>query len=140
MNDVNLTSVLHHHSTNRTESLSGFVKASAAVDATTLYTAGYVVDDIGKDLLIQLGRTVGICSTCGTSGNLRAGLRAEIRGIITEVSTSLGPHQLAVSSVQLSNNLTSICQPSISSLMVLKNDVAPPSPTESPSYLRSPSK
>jgi hypothetical protein len=135
---VDFISLLNQSTTNTTETLSVSVEASSVVESSSLYTAGYVIDDVGKDLIIQLGRSVGICSTCGTSGSLRTGLRAEIRGTITELSATLGPHGLAVSSVQLSNNLTSICQPSRRSLTAT-NDVTMTPPTKSSSYLRIPS-
>lgn len=86
------------------------VETTASVNAPSLYTAGYVLDDFGKQRITEIGRSVGICSTCGGSGTIRNGLRAEVRGIVSEVSTTNGPHKLAVSSVQVSNNLTSICQ------------------------------
>jgi hypothetical protein len=120
------------------------VPSSKVVDASmnevnvvdnSLYSPGYVVDDAGKDLLIQLGRTVGLCSTCINTGTLRSGFRAEVRGTISEVSENNGPHKLAVSFVQLSNNLTSICQqPSISATVTGSSST---SPTQSPLFLRS---
>ncbi len=94
----------------KVESTAVNVETTASVNAPSLYTAGYVLDDFGKQRITQIGRSVGICSTCGGSGTIRNGLRAEVRGIVSEVSTTNGPHKLAVSSVQLSNNLTSICQ------------------------------
>jgi hypothetical protein len=120
-----------------------------AVD-DSLYKPGYVVDDVGKDLIIQLGRAAGLCSTCMNTGSLRSGLRAEVRGIITEVGENNGPHKLAVLSVQLSNNLTSICQaldgltiksgsstasPSLSPRIATGSSTT--SPIQPPLYLRS---
>ena len=134
-NNIDFISLLNPTTQNDTESLSGKLDTSTVVEPSSLYAAGYVVDEVGKDLIIQLGRSVGICSTCGSSGSLRAGLRAEIRGIVTEISTSFGPHKLAVSSLQLSNNLTSICQSSLESPTRI-NDNTTMSP--SPSYLRTP--
>jgi hypothetical protein len=79
------------------------------VNAPGLYAVGYEVDAVGKQLLIDIGRTIGICGTCQNSdGGLFNGFRAEVRGRILELS-STGPHKLMVTSAQLSNNLTTVC-------------------------------
>jgi hypothetical protein len=77
---------------------------------STLFRVGYEVDTAGRDLLINIGRAIGRCGTCKNNvDGLQRGFRAEIRGIILELSPQNGPHKLQVLSAQSSHNLTSIC-------------------------------
>ena len=93
-----------------------------------MYTVGYEIDDAGKQVLLNIARSNGICSTCSNpSGGLNRGFRAEVRGTITELGTNNGPHKLMLTSAQISNNLSNVCQGSGST------PVAVPAPVMSPS-------
>jgi hypothetical protein len=97
-------------SSSSTSALQANVEATSVDTAAGLFRVGYEVDDAGKDLLINIGRTIGQCGTCENNpGSLRRGFRAEVRGRILELSTQNGPHKLTVLSAQLSNNLTTTC-------------------------------
>lgn len=75
-----------------------------------LFRVGYEVDAAGKQVLINIGRAIGRCSTCQNNvGSLQRGFRAEVRGRILELGNQNGPHKFEVLSAQASYNLTSIC-------------------------------
>ena len=69
-----------------------------------LYVRAYRVDESvdngnGKQLLVNLARNVGICSTCNGNGNLRKGMRAAVKGTITELQNGHIPPLLHVTEV-----------------------------------------
>jgi hypothetical protein len=84
-----------------------------------LYTVAYRVDDAGRDLLVELGRSIGqmgdfpACSTCtGTEdGTLLQGFRAEVTGIVTSLGsgTDIDPPTLQVTSAVPSNGRSDFC-------------------------------
>jgi hypothetical protein len=84
-----------------------------------LYSVAYRVDDVGRDLLVELGRSIGqmgnypACSTCtGTEdGTLLQGFRAEVTGIVTSLGsgTDSDPPTLQVTNANPSNGRSDFC-------------------------------
>jgi hypothetical protein len=92
------------------------------------YSAQYQVDDAGKELLIQIGRSVGICSTCAPTGRQLRGFRAEVKGTIIELGSGInGSHKLNVTSARSSYNVTSTCGSQSSGPPPVASPVNPPS-------------
>ena len=68
------------------------------------YGRAFTLDQAGNDMVIKLARSVGSCSTCQGSGEVKEGFRATIYGNVRKVSN--GPDVLAVSSMKASPRLS----------------------------------
>jgi len=61
---------------------SGFeVLADPEITGESKYCRAYELDGKGNDMVITLARNIGSCSTCNSSGTLKQGFRATIKGI-----------------------------------------------------------
>ena len=55
-----------------------------------LYTRGYRISEgPGKDMIVNLARSVGRCSTCSSDGSLREGFRAAVKGTVVALQERL---------------------------------------------------
>ena len=81
-------------------------------DPTTaggLYTRALQVDDSGKQLLVDIARDVGSCSTCTGNGDLRQGFRAEVRGMVITLANGEIPPTIAVTGAIFSDGTATAC-------------------------------
>ena len=81
-------------------------------DPTTaggLYTRALQVDDSGKQLLVDIARDVGSCSTCTGNGDLRQGFRAEVRGMVITLADGEIPPTIAVTGAIFSDGTATAC-------------------------------
>lgn len=103
------------------------------------YTVAFVVDDGGRNMLIEEGRASGKnggCFTCtGPSSAPAVGFRAEVKGIVSALGdgTNENPPTLQVTSAKASNGRTGFCQDGTTT------DPSPtPAPQQNPSATDSP--
>jgi hypothetical protein len=105
-----------------------------------LYSVAYRVDEAGRDLLVELGRSNGkmgdfpACATCtGTQDDaLLRGFRAEVTGVVTGLGngTVYDPPTLRVATAVPSNGRTDVCsgrQPTTAPAQPSKPSPTPPS-------------
>jgi hypothetical protein len=105
-----------------------------------LYSVAYRVDDAGRDLLVELGRSNGLmgdfpaCSTCtGTQDDaLLKGFRAEVTGVVTSLGngTIYDPPTIRITTAVPSNGRTDFCSgrhPTMAPAQPSKPSPTPPS-------------
>lgn len=51
-----------------------------------MFTRAFQFDGISKEGIIEIAASVGSCSTCTGEGSLRRGFRAEVYGVVTELT------------------------------------------------------
>ena len=103
-----------------------------------LHVRAYRVDEAvdngnGKQLLVNLARNVGTCSTCNGNGNLRFGMRAAVKGTITALQNGDIPPLLHVTEV-LFGSKDELC---VQQAVVAETSSPTESPTEVPIALTS---
>lgn len=72
-----------------------------------LYTRGWRMTDASKQKMIKLGRSVGICTTCASDGELKEGFRAVFTATLLALNSdnALRPPEIEIDMLRNSNNL-----------------------------------
>ena len=75
---------------------SGFEILLDPTGNQTLYTRGWRLDEDGTDMVLELAREVGRCSTCSSGGTIRDGFRAALNVTVLDLGSEESPPLVSV--------------------------------------------
>lgn len=88
---------------------SGFEVLLDPEEGETTYTRGWRVDDAGRDLLLDLARETGRCSTCKSGGTLRKGFRAAMNATVLTLGSDETPPLIQVQTATPATPDVAVC-------------------------------